>query len=302
MNMSDQGIEDKELTESTSSRAESIMNENYIQSIYPLAEKTLPHIAVSAEKGYENTLPKLVQLTYSMVSQWVAYETAVVSNMVQRVNPALKIQGTIDIGKKRYWMALSSSPNFAGHTVWDCLHVIHTDIVRAWNFPTPHLLSKEFRELMVKTVEDLHVPNAPNPASMLTLSGGSLVAEISAVLAALVNPADPVVIPIVAGLAIGSWAYTVYHPSKAVQQRFIAFIVDLTHVMETLFIITEGRREKVWAHAQIELYCEMEGRDTALEMIERLIEPANSEDNTNYRVNFDKLALDPANLSQDEPW
>ncbi|KAI6120744.1 hypothetical protein EV401DRAFT_2230240, partial [Pisolithus croceorrhizus] len=324
MNMSDQGIEDKELTESTSSRAESIMNENYIQSIYPLAEKTLPHIAVSAEKGYENTLPKLVQLTYSMVSQWVAYETAVVSNMVQRVNPALKIQGTIDIGKKRYWMALSSSPNFAGHTVWDCLHVIHTDIVRAWNFPTPHLLSKEFRELMVKTVEDLHVPNAPNPASMLTLSGGSLVAEISAVLAALVNPADPVVIPIVAGLAIGSWAYTVYHPScvvapflvnsyehssfrKAVQQRFIAFIVDLTHVMETLFIITEGRREKVgrraiklaynayndsavkvWAHAQIELYCEMEGRDTALEMIERLIEPANSEDNTNYRVNFDK--------------
>ncbi|KAI6161761.1 hypothetical protein EDD17DRAFT_660067 [Pisolithus thermaeus] len=318
MNMSDQGIEDEELTESASSRAESILNEHYIQSIYPLAEKTLPHIAVSAEKGYENTLPKLVQLTYSMVSQWVAYETAVVSNMAQRVNPALKIQGTIDIGKKRYWMALSSSPNFAGHTVWDCLHVIHTDIVRAWNFPTPHLLSKEFRELMAKTVEDLHVPNAPNPASML---GGSLVAAISAVLVALANPTDPIAIPIVADLAVGSWAYSVYHPSQAVQQRFIAFIVDLTYVMETLFIITEGRHErvgrraiklaynayndsavKVWAHAQIELYCEMEGRDTALEMIERLIEPANSDDNTNYRVNFDKLALDPANLSQDEPW
>ncbi|KAI6095585.1 hypothetical protein EDD16DRAFT_1528512 [Pisolithus croceorrhizus] len=236
MNMSDQGLEDEELAESAASKAESILNEHYVQSIHPLAGETLPHVAVSTEEGYENTLPKLVQLTYSMVSQWVAHEPSVVSNMAQRVNPALKIQGTIDIGKKRYWTALRSSPNFAGHTVWECLYVIHTDIVRVWNFQTPHLLSKEFRELMVKMVEDLHVPSAPNPASILTLSGGSLVAAISAVLGALANPAAPIVIPIVAGLALGSWAYCVYCQSHVVQQRFIAFIVDLTHIMETLFI------------------------------------------------------------------
>ncbi|KAI6114974.1 hypothetical protein EDD16DRAFT_1709002 [Pisolithus croceorrhizus] len=322
MNMSDRGLEDEELVESALSKAGSILNEHYVQSIHPLAGETLPHVAVSTEEGYKNTLPKLVQLTYSMVSQWVAHEPSVVSNMAQRVNPALKIQGTIDIGKKRYWTALRSSPNFANHKVWECLYVIHTDIVRVWNFPTPHLLSKEFRELMVKMVEDLHVPNAPNPASILTLSGGSLVAAISAVLGALANPAAPIVIPIVAGLALGSWAYCVYCQSHVVQQRFIAFIVDLTHVMETLFIITEGRHERVgrraiklaynaynnsavkaWAHAQIELYRELDGRDAALEMIERLIKPADSDDNANdYHAEIRKLVLDPVNLSQDEPW
>ncbi|KAI6112628.1 hypothetical protein F5141DRAFT_736255 [Pisolithus sp. B1] len=322
MNMSDRGLEDEELVESALSKAGSILNEHYVQSIHPLAGETLPHVAVSTEEGYKNTLPKLVQLTYSMVSQWVAHEPSVVSNMAQRVNPALKIQGTIDIGKKRYWTALRSSPNFANHTVWECLYVIHTDIVRVWNFPTPHLLSKEFRELMVKMVEDLHVPNAPNPASILTLSGGSLVAAISAVLGALANPAAPIVIPIVAGLVLGSWAYCVYCQSHVVQQRFIAFIVDLTHVMETLFIITEGRHERVgrraiklaynayndsavkaWAHAQIELYRELDGRDAALEMIERLIKPADSDDNANdYHAEIRKLVLDPVNLSQDEPW
>ncbi|KAI6095738.1 hypothetical protein EDD16DRAFT_1720508 [Pisolithus croceorrhizus] len=304
MNMSDQGLEDEELAESAASKAESIPNERYVQSIYPLAGETLSHVAVSTEEGYENTLPKLVQLTYSMVSQWVAHEPSVVSNMAQRVNPALKIHGTIDIGKKRYWTALRSSPNFAGHRSGS------------------HLLSKEFRELMVKMVEDLHVPDAPNPASILTLSGGSLVAAISVVLGALANPAAPIVIPIVAGLALGSWAYYVYCQPHVVRQRFIAFIVDLTLVMETLFIITEGRHERVgrratklaynayndsefkaWAHAQIEAYRELDGRDAALEMIERLIKPADSDDNANgYHAELRKLVLDPVNLSQDEPW
>ncbi|KAI6100890.1 hypothetical protein EV401DRAFT_846713 [Pisolithus croceorrhizus] len=305
MNMSDQGLEDEELAESAASKAESIPNERYVQSIYPLAGETLSHVAVSTEEGYENTLPKLVQLTYSMVSQWVAHEPSVVSNMAQRVNPALKIHGTIDIGKKRYWTALRSSPNFAGHRSGSvCMSFT--------------LIS----ELMVKMVEDLHVPDAPNPASILTLSGGSLVAAISVVLGALANPAAPIVIPIVAGLALGSWAYYVYCQPHVVRQRFIAFIVDLTLVMETLFIITEGRHERVgrratklaynayndsefkaWAHAQIEAYRELDGRDAALEMIERLIKPADSDDNANgYHAELRKLVLDPVNLSQDEPW
>ncbi|KAI6127408.1 hypothetical protein EDD16DRAFT_1473345 [Pisolithus croceorrhizus] len=315
MKMLDHNFEEEELMAIASSKAESILNEHYTRSIHPLAGESLPHVAVSTEEGYENTLPKLVQLTYSMVSKWVAHEPSVVSNMAQRVNPTLKIQGTIDIGKKKYWTALRSSPNFAGHTVWDCLYVIHTDIVRVWNFPTPHLLTKKFRELMVKMVEDLHVPKTLNLTSML---GGSPVTAVSAVLSI---PAAPIVIPIVAGLVLGSWAYSVYRQSKVVQQRFIAFIVDLTHVMETLFIITAGRHERVgsraiklaynaynnsavkaWVHNQIESYRELEGRDAALEMIEYLIKSTDSEDNGNYHAEIRKLVLDPVNLSQDEPW
>ncbi|KAI5984716.1 hypothetical protein EDD15DRAFT_2479444 [Pisolithus albus] len=140
-----------------------------------------------------------------------------------------------------------------------------------------------------------------------TLRDESLVAAISAVLATMANPSDPIVVPAVA---------TASTPSL-VQERFIAFMVDLTHIMETLFNVSGGRCEwvgrraiklaykaydnsavKAWAHSQIESYCELEGQDAALEMIERLIKPANSDDNANYRVNLEKLALHPMSLGQ----
>ncbi|KAI6010232.1 hypothetical protein EDC04DRAFT_2770033 [Pisolithus marmoratus] len=321
MKIPDEGLEDEDLTEISRTMAEPMLNERCVQLIHTFAGEALPHVAVSIKGGYEDTLPKLVQLTYSMVSERVAHEPSVVSNMAQRVNPDLKIQGSIDIGKKKYWKTLRRSPNFNGHTMWDCLYVIHTDIVQVWNFSsTAHLLSKEFRELMVKMVEDLHVPNTVDPASVLTVSGGTLVAAISGVLAAVTNPAAPIVIPIIAGLALGAWVYAVYQHSKVVQQRFIAFIVDLTHVMEILFIITQGRGErlgrraiklaynayntsgvKALAHDRIASYRELPNQDTALEMIENLIKPG-SDYNANYHADLRTLALGDVDLSQDEPW
>jgi len=77
-----------------------------------------------------------------------------------------------------------------------------------------------------------------------------------------------------------------------VQRIFMAFIVDLTHIMELLFILTSRDHNKLTrrviklayiayydsdakkdAHSKILTYRDLDGRDAALEMIESLIRP-----------------------------
>ena len=111
---------------------------------------------------------------------------------------------------------------------------------------------------------------------------------------------------------------------KNVQQIFMAFIVDLTHIMETLFILTTRDHNKLTrraiklaystyhasdvinqAHAHIQTYRDLNGRDAALEMIESLIKPGRSGDLNvkNYYAEISKLDIQKLNLdSQEEEW
>ena len=110
------------------------------------------------------------------------------------------------------------------------------------------------------------------------------------------------------------------------QQIFMAFIVDLTHIMELLFILTSradynrltrraiklaystyydsGTRKR--AHAKIQTYRDVDGRDAALEMIESLIEPERSggSDTTDCYAKVGELVQDISklNLDQEEEW
>jgi len=75
----------------------------------------------------------------------------------------------------------------------------------------------------------------------------------------------------------------------------MTFIVDLTHIMELLFILTSRDYNKLTrraiklayityfdsdtkkqAHGKIQTYRDLDGRDAALEMIESLIKPERS--------------------------
>ncbi|EDQ98791.1 uncharacterized protein LACBIDRAFT_296173 [Laccaria bicolor S238N-H82] len=93
-----------------------------------------------ATKGYKDTrkmLNELVRLTTDYVKNTlavdVAGDVALVSAIAQRVNPAVKIDAVIAVGKKRYWMGLAASAKFLGNTIEECQRVLHTDIVQVWN-------------------------------------------------------------------------------------------------------------------------------------------------------------------------
>ncbi|KAI9567607.1 hypothetical protein HD554DRAFT_2105264, partial [Boletus coccyginus] len=292
-------FDEESLTKDARLKAESRVGECH-KEITQLAGESLPYAFVSTKEKYKYTLEYLVKLTHDQVGipdTRDAQITSMVTLIAQRVVPRLKIQGSIDIGKRKYWKALRASPNFKGRTIWDCLSVIHTDIANVWNFNDPacHLLDEEFKELIVKMVHEMEKSPVTDPNRILAVGGSSLAAAVPALLAVASNPAAPIVLPVIAGVAAAAWLYLVYQNVKNVQQIFMAFIVDLTHIMELLFILTSRdynrltRRAiklaystyyesgtKKRAHTKIQAYRDVDGRDAALEMIESLIKPEGS--------------------------
>jgi hypothetical protein len=96
-------------------------------------------------------------------------------------------------------------------------------------------------------------------SSVRSSFGLTIVGTIATVVSALSGPAAPIVIPIVASVVIASWVYDVYEQtyvplpilhrenndkfllSRPVLQRFMKYIIDLTLVLQTLYLISENQ-------------------------------------------------------------
>jgi len=111
-----------------------------------------------------------------------------------------------------------------------------------WNFRDPHhyLHSQEFRELMMNMVDKIQAGSTVDPTKTLTF-GLSMVGTIAGITSALAGPATPIVVPIAVGAVLVVWVHEVYKMSHVVLQRFMAYIMHLTLVLQTLFIVSESR-------------------------------------------------------------
>ena len=110
---------------------------------------------------------------------------------------------------------------------------------------------------------------------------------------------------------------------RKVQSIFMAFIVDITHIMKTLFILTSRDYKKLTRraikvahmtyyvsglmnqiHTDVRGYIDGIGRDGALEMIESLIKPElNGDPNVRkYYADLEKGDVRKLNLDQEEEW
>ncbi|KAG1761947.1 hypothetical protein EDD22DRAFT_823989 [Suillus occidentalis] len=276
----------------------------------------------NTHKDYRETLTRLIQITENCVGQHSAPEAAVMTSIAQRVHPGLKIKASIEVGKKKYWKALASSPTFNNRKTWDCLYVLHTDIVRVWNFYDPHhyLHSQEFREMMVKMVDKLEVGPTANPTKTITI-GLSMVGTIAGIVSALAGPAAPIVVPIAVGAVLAVWVHDVYQISHAVLQRFMSYIVHLTLVLQTLYLLSESqeltRRAIKLAVASYlespmsgEVHTWIQEYDTQLNVLERadrdtldkIVEVMQL-----YSINAEEISIlqakiPPVGSSLDEPW
>ncbi|KIJ58216.1 hypothetical protein HYDPIDRAFT_119801 [Hydnomerulius pinastri MD-312] len=200
--------------------------------------------------------------------------------------------------QSRYWKSLAASTNFPGHTQEKCLQVIHDDIIAVWNFEDPSRLlsSKEFRQLMMSMAGDLSVGEAPDLNNPFT-EASAIMAPISGILTSLSGPASPIVLPITwSVVALVNWVRDTYERSHDVLQRFMAYIVDVTLVLQNLFLLVSERHERAsiflikvaiaayknspargYSRAEIEKYdkdanliMRMDG-DSALEAIAKLV-------------------------------
>ncbi|KAI6097054.1 hypothetical protein F5141DRAFT_1220306 [Pisolithus sp. B1] len=281
-------------------------------------DKAIAHVAVSSRPGYEQGLEELVCLTQEKVSESFTSSTNQVSPVplaasgAQRMLPTLKVDLSIDVVKQRYWRALSTSANFLGNTMQDCLNVIHTDIVTAWNFydPCQYLYSDQFRKLMVNMVEKVDAPAGSNHQLSRTDSLDGGVPPIALA---------PVVLPLKAYTTLGSWVYETYRRLRGVHTKFMPYIVDLTHVLEILFLLTVGMRAKkltrraiklaykayyrsdwmTYTHMDIRSFqCSSTARDEVLQKIASMVRSGDRE----TRLSAALEGIESGDLERDEEW
>jgi GTPase SAR1 family protein len=287
-----------------------------VQPLKEAAGTDILHTPVSTKEGYESTIRQLIDLTTTNVEKYVASEAALTMMIAQRIDIGLKVKASIAIGKKRYWRGIGSSINFIGFTMLDCLSVIHKDIIDVWNFNDPrgHLISDQFKALILKDLDNADLPHTGEAFDF----GLSVVSKITAIVASLAGPFLPVVVSVAAGVVLVKWVYDTYQRTKIVLQRIMTYIVDLTCIMQILFLLAptgsisprvikvaikaygEAGRNNVHSEIQSHVSVTRSGGDDALEEIVRLINDHSikAEQVQDLRAEI-KL---PVGLQADEEW
>ncbi|KAI5988483.1 hypothetical protein F5J12DRAFT_898167 [Pisolithus orientalis] len=304
------------------SAAEEYLEQHCIKPIQLFTgNSNLTHLTVSCEFGeHRQGLEELIELTHKKVVATFGSQlgtpspVSVVTQMAQRVSPRLKIEGSITVGKQRYWRALTSGANFGDHTILECLAVIHTDIVSVWNFndPSQYLYSTKFRALMIKLVETIDSSAPPLPHTDTT----SNICELGAPLLLAV----PIILPFKAGLGLAQWVHETYQRLPEVHRKFMAYVVDLVHILEILFALTANNNEKKLSRGAISLAFNayytsttqrdaqrkimsrdyiIPGRDAVLDEIISLVGMSAVDDRGIARALAD---IPPAALERDDKW
>ncbi|KAF7368401.1 G domain-containing protein [Mycena venus] len=166
--------------------------------------KSIPRVEVSMKSGFKDTLDLLVNITEKEVKGVISFIWA----SSQCPNVDLKIEASIQIGRKKYWQGLSTSLNLPSHSLTKWLDVVLKDIISCWGFHDPDGLLKSnlFKKKMTSLQEDLLEDDSSN-LPKITLGGTAAVAGI---ISGVIPPAAPFAVPIAAGLIFAAWVYKVY--------------------------------------------------------------------------------------------
>ncbi|KAJ7214895.1 hypothetical protein GGX14DRAFT_443367 [Mycena pura] len=190
----------------------------------------------SLSRSSRRSLMHLIQITRELVEENVDGDVWIVSVMAQRANALEKINGSIEIGLKRYWQNLASAASFGNSTLETCLATIHEEITESWNFydPSDLLNGKEFRD-RIKAFVQLVTPGKSEVRSWFeNLENIETLVGLGTALASVMAPA-------IAGIALSvvfiRWLTNAYRKTPEVLRCLMGYIIDLTLVMDQLFLI-----------------------------------------------------------------
>ncbi|KAG2086073.1 uncharacterized protein F5147DRAFT_792342 [Suillus discolor] len=194
-----------EFEELVKNKTEAELQDTCIGPLQEFAGPGIPHVMISTTKGYKETLTNLIQITESCVNEHLVPEATVMSS------------------------------------------VAHT------------CTAEEFRELMMGMLNTIQAGPTADPTKTMTF-GLSMVGTIAGVVSALAGPVTPIVVPIAVGAVLVVWVhegiqnvirttifscakgyYEHFFVSHAVLQHFMSYIIHLTLVLQTLFIVSESQ-------------------------------------------------------------
>ncbi|KAJ7290787.1 hypothetical protein C8J57DRAFT_1612072 [Mycena rebaudengoi] len=144
-----------------------------------------------------------------------------------------------------YWSGLAAGAKFMGMKLDNCVEILHSEIIATWNFlDDEHLLENpEFVTKMRKLVQFV-VPGESETTSWFGQNLDKvykLVGISAAIAAAAAGPTAPIAVPAIAGVSLSvlfaAYLARAYHSVPETLRCRMAYIVDLTLIMEELFHI-----------------------------------------------------------------
>ncbi|KAH8986799.1 hypothetical protein EDB86DRAFT_3245998 [Lactarius hatsudake] len=192
---------------------------------------------VSVRPGHQEDALSLVKITRDVVRERVKGDAWVLWVIAQRESIPVKIDACVTKGISYYSRALRNTsrrgaPESGLTLLHDCIRVVHKDIITCWNFKGEVLNSPEFRQLMLRLVQDIHTkPNTILPN-----------VDVISQFVKLATASAPIVPPVaILGLSYTfvEWlSTTLLEEVPSVQRLLIAYVVDLVGVLRELFDIT----------------------------------------------------------------
>jgi len=227
-------MSDDEINKLCLQRADAEFERSCLEPLRKFASR-LEYAKTSVEDGYRPTLANLIERTQALVQHQVEGDVWIVSAMAQRASAQAKIESSIQVGMKQYWQSLASSTELVGWTLKDCLTILHRDITFSWNFNDPdNLLSGEDFRNRLMTLAQLVTPDTsqlpswfPNPDQIKSVMG---------VASALTSVAAPAIAAIGLSAMFIKWITGVYRKTPEVLRCLMGYIVNLTLVMDQLFL------------------------------------------------------------------
>ncbi|KIM80052.1 hypothetical protein PILCRDRAFT_822897 [Piloderma croceum F 1598] len=197
----------------------------------------LEYVKTSVKDAYRSSLANLIERTQALVEHQMEGDVWIVSAMAQRASAQTKIDSSIQVGMKQYWQSLASSTELVGWTLEECLAILHHDIALSWNFNDPDnlLSSKDFRN-RVMVLAQLVTPDTSELRSWF--QNPDQIQSVMVVTSALVSVAAPAIAAIGLSAMFIKWITRVYQRTPEVLRCLMGYLVDLTLVMDQLFLNT----------------------------------------------------------------
>ncbi|KAI0245652.1 hypothetical protein BJV78DRAFT_1365269 [Lactifluus subvellereus] len=200
----------------------------------------LEYAKTSVNDAYRHTLANLIERTQALVEHQVEGDVWIVSAMAQRASAQAKIDSSIQVGMKRYWQNLASSTELTDWTLEGCLTILHRDIASSWNFNDPNnLLSGKDFQNRVMTLAQLVTPDTSNTSELRSwFQNLDQIQSMMGLTSALGSVAAPAIAAIGLSAMFKNFLAGVYQKTPEVLRCLMAYIVDLTLVMDQLFLNT----------------------------------------------------------------
>ncbi|KAK7026312.1 G domain-containing protein [Favolaschia claudopus] len=184
----------------------------------------------------------LVEATQDMVKENVWFVTAV----AQRTSARAKVDSSINIlivfhasgsNSLGYWLGLASTTKLFGSPLQTCLKTIHFEITASWNFNDPDelLTNDTFKQKLYSLIQFV----VPEDKEIRTwFDNVDPFQALIGIGTAITAAAAPIFVAIGLSTMFMKWIRAVYNETPEALRCLMAYICDLTLIMDHLFLET----------------------------------------------------------------